>query len=80
MKLCLKDPITRKKSITVTLMLLTYALFIASVILHFCGIVEDWKVGIMILFPTGMFFAAYHHKRVKISFTGIEVTKEKDDT
>ena len=76
-KMCLTDPITHKSSITITLLFISFALFIASVILHFLGIVADWKIGIMLLFPCGMFFAAYHHKRVKISFTGIEVTSDR---
>lgn len=78
-KLLFTDPLTMKKSLTITMMVISFLLFIASVILHFVGVLADWKIGIMILFPCGMFFGAYHQKRVKISFSGLELENDNVD-
>lgn len=70
--LLVRDPITRKKSITCTMLVLVFLLTFAAHIFYLIRPFEH-KVLYSFLFFFGLIFAAYIQKRIRISLTGVEV-------
>ncbi len=71
-----RDPMTRKKSLTVTCLVWSFLLYLCAVILYLAGY-GDLKITLIALFAVGVFYAGYRQKRVRISFTGVEIESDK---
>ena len=69
----LRDPITMKPSITVTLIVICGILFMIGFIFAIFSQIS-WKTMATPLLPFGLVFGAYQQKRVKIGFSGVEIS------
>ncbi len=75
-KLMFRDPMTGKKSLTVTLLLWAFAVYLISVGFYLGGR-GDLKIALITLFAVGIFYAGYRQKRIRLSFTGVEIEQDQ---
>lgn len=76
-RLLFTDPITKKKSFTLTALAWSFLLFLICMIFLLIGKIQDFRVAVVALFAVAMFAAAYHQKRVKLGFTGVEIENDR---
>lgn len=76
-RLLFTDPITKKKSFTLTALTWSFLLFIACVVCFLAGVAQDYRISMVSLFAVGMFGAAYQQKRIKLGFSGVEIEHDK---
>lgn len=74
----LRDPVTLKPSITVTLIVIFGLLFMIGFMFAIFSQIS-WKIMATPLLPFGLVFGAYQQKRVKIGFTGVEISGGNND-
>ena len=75
----IKDYQSHKKSITITLLILSFLLFVGAQVTAILGIHDNsdviWASFLSMCILCGM----YYQKRLKASMTGIEISEEKHD-
>lgn len=72
-----KDPKTNQKSITVTLLFLTFILVVVAVVCRIYGILEDSGVIYAALAFHIPYIAVYWQKRIKAGPSGIEFSEKE---
>jgi hypothetical protein len=75
-RLLITDPLTRKKSLTVSMLIWSFVVYMVAVGFYLAG-KGDLKVVMVSLFGVGIFFAGYRQKRLKLSFTGMEIEQDQ---
>lgn len=70
------DTMTGRKSLTVTLLIWSFVLYLATVVAYLAG-AGNLKITMIALFGVGIFFAGYRQKRLKLSFSGVEIEHDK---
>ncbi|HEX5033355.1 MAG TPA: hypothetical protein VFW62_02640 [bacterium] len=69
-----KDPKTRRKSFTVTMMVYSFVAMTACQVLLMTRQLTDIKVGFLSFMIWATTLALYHQKRVKVDLSGVEVS------